>query len=106
MRRIDVYALLLASAAAACAGDEPEPEKPLRLEGVWTIVGHHTPGVAGMSEVDAEDWRGQTLRLTPRRAANLRALLEARRHYERLLESRPAWEVSQGIDCCREGRGT
>jgi hypothetical protein len=38
------------------------------------------------------------------RAANLRALLEARRHYERLLESRPAWEVSQGIDCCREDR--
>jgi len=38
------------------------------------------------------------------RAANLRALLEARRHYERLLESRPAWEVSQAIDCCRGGR--
>lgn len=32
------------------------------------------------------------------RAANLRALLEARSHYERLLAARPAWEVSVG-DC-------
>lgn len=39
------------------------------------------------------------------RAANLLALLEARKHYERLLEARPAWEVSRGNDCCGEGRG-
>jgi hypothetical protein len=29
------------------------------------------------------------------RAANLRALLDARQHYESLLRSFPAWEVSQ-----------
>lgn len=29
------------------------------------------------------------------RAANLKALLEARRHYEALLRSRPGWQVSQ-----------
>lgn len=34
------------------------------------------------------------------RAANLRALLEARAHYESLLSSLPAWEVSQAnCDC-------
>lgn len=30
------------------------------------------------------------------RAANLKALLEARSHYEKLLHTRPKWEVSQG----------
>lgn len=29
------------------------------------------------------------------RAANLKALLDARTHYERLLASQPAWEASQ-----------
>jgi hypothetical protein len=32
------------------------------------------------------------------RAANLEALLAARKHYEALLHSLPAWEVSQGIN--------
>lgn len=32
---------------------------------------------------------------TTDRAANLRALLEARRHYERLLRSLPSWEVNR-----------
>ncbi|MBI1346179.1 hypothetical protein GC163_07800 [bacterium] len=32
------------------------------------------------------------------RAANLKALLEARQHYETLLTAFPAWEVSQGVD--------
>lgn len=30
------------------------------------------------------------------RASNLRALLDARQHYEALLRAFPAWEVSQG----------
>ena len=34
------------------------------------------------------------------RAANLRALLEARQHYEGLLQMLPAWEVSRaGCEC-------
>ena len=70
MRRIAVSVfLLLPLAALACAGARDEPP-PLDLEGVWTVVGHHAPGVAGMSEVDAEDWRGQTVRLTPARAVS------------------------------------
>jgi hypothetical protein len=70
MRRIAVSIfLLLLPAALACAGARDE-EPPLDLEGVWTVVGHHAPGVAGMSEVDAEDWRGQTVRLTPARAVS------------------------------------
>ena len=37
---------------------------------------------------------------TTDRAANLRALLEARRHYEELLRAKPGWEVSQGeVEC-------
>ena len=35
---------------------------------------------------------------TTDRAANLRALLDARRNYERLLHALPSWEVSQGLD--------
>ena len=77
MRRITVSVLpLLLCAALACgeAGDEPAP---LDLEGVWTVVGHHAPGVADMSEVDAEDWRGQMIRLTPARAMTARAHCDA-----------------------------
>lgn len=37
------------------------------------------------------------------RATNLRALLEARAHYERLLESRPGWSVSVAEACCGQG---
>lgn len=32
------------------------------------------------------------------RAANLKALLEARRHYENLLTSLPGWEISRQAD--------
>ena len=32
------------------------------------------------------------------RATNLRALLAARTHYERLLNSLPSWEISQHAD--------
>ncbi len=41
---------------------------------------------------------GSAIGPTADRAANLQTLLDARRHYERLLESLPAWEVSQGVD--------
>lgn len=41
---------------------------------------------------------GAPLGPTADRAANLQALLAARQHYESLLQSLPAWEVSQGID--------
>lgn len=45
---------------------------------------------------------GGTAGMQSDRAANLRALLEARAHYERLLGALPAWEVSQGACGCRE----
>ena len=70
--------LVLPFACLACGNrGESVPDRPLDLEGVWTIVGHHTPGVAAMSEADAEDWRGQTLRLTPSRASTPRAQCDA-----------------------------
>jgi hypothetical protein len=85
MRRVAVSVLLLLPPAAlACAGARDE-EPPLDLEGVWTVVGHHTPGVAAMSEVDAEDWRGQTLRLTPSRASTQRAHCHAPRYAPQLV---------------------
>ncbi len=40
---------------------------------------------------------GPAARMTDR-AANLRALLEARRYYENLLRSLPAWQVSRHED--------
>jgi hypothetical protein len=85
MRRIAVSIfLLLPPAALACAGARDE-EPPLDLEGVWTVVGHHAPGVAGMSEVDAEDWRGQTVRLTPARAVSGGTRCDAPRYTPRLV---------------------
>jgi hypothetical protein len=39
--------------------------------------------------------RGQTTD----RAANLKALLEARAHYEQLLQSLPSWEISRQDSC-------
>ncbi len=35
---------------------------------------------------------------TTDRAANLQALLAARQHYQQLLSTLPAWELSQGVD--------
>ena len=37
------------------------------------------------------------------RAGNLRALLEARAHYQTLLENRPSWNVNQFDSCLNEG---
>jgi hypothetical protein len=68
--------LLLPFAALACRDGRGAPEL-LDLEGVWTIVGHHAPGGAGMSEMDAEDWRGQMIRLTPARATSAGTRCEA-----------------------------
>ena len=39
------------------------------------------------------------------RAVNLQALLAARKHYEALLQSLPAWETSQGEDDSPATRG-
>jgi hypothetical protein len=77
MRRIAVFVFLLFPCAALACRDARDEPKPLDLEGVWSVVGHHAPGVAGMPEADAEDWRGQTLRLTPSRASNPRAHCDA-----------------------------
>ncbi len=76
-RHILPLCVAAAWAAAACARDVPAPAEPLDLEGVWTVVGHHTPGVAALTDADAEDWRGQTLRLTPSSASTPRAHCDA-----------------------------
>lgn len=55
-------------------------------EGKLSALKYAVPGTAGMHSD---------------RAANLRALLEARAHYEGLLRALPAWEVSQASCECR-----
>jgi hypothetical protein len=85
MRRIAVSLFpLLPCAALACGRARDEPP-PLDLEGVWTVVGHHAPGVAGISEVDAEDWRGQTVRLTTARAVSGGSRCDAPRYARHLV---------------------
>jgi len=52
----------------------------LLRDGKLSALRYGTPGEAGASTD---------------RAANLRALLEARAHYQKLLENRPAWITTQ-----------
>jgi hypothetical protein len=85
MRRIALSALLLLPCAALACSDAREEPEPLDLEGVWTIVGHHAPGVAGMSEMAAENWRGRRIRLTPTRAVSGGTPCEAPRYAPRLV---------------------
>jgi hypothetical protein len=87
MRRITVTLLLLLPCPAlACrdVADEPAAE-PVDLEGVWTVVGHHVPGVAGMSEAEAAEWRGRTVRLAPGHAVSQGAQCDAPRYAPRLV---------------------
>jgi hypothetical protein len=85
MRRIAVSVFLLLPCGALACGEARDEPPPLDLEGVWTVIGHHASGVAGMSEVNAEDWRGQTLRLTPVRAVSGGTRCEAPQYARRLL---------------------
>lgn len=34
------------------------------LTGIWTVIGHHMPGISAMTDADAAAWHGQTVRLT------------------------------------------
>lgn len=78
--------LLLPCAALACrdARDEPAVE-PVNLQGVWTVVGHHAPGVAAMSELEAAEWRGRTVRLTAAHAVSEGIGCDAPRYAPRLV---------------------
>jgi hypothetical protein len=42
------------------SGAESSPE----LLGIWTVVGHHVPGVSAMTDADAKARHGSTVRLT------------------------------------------
>ena len=85
MRSILVSVFLLLPCGALACGEKRDEMKPLDLEGVWTVVGHHAPGVAGMSQLDAEDWQGQTVRLTPVRAVSGGARCDAPQYARHLL---------------------
>ncbi len=37
---------------------------PSDLIGIWTVIGHHRPGISAMIDDDAAVWHGQTVRLT------------------------------------------
>jgi heat shock protein HslJ/uncharacterized membrane protein len=60
-----------APAAAPAQGIQPaaSAESP-SLMGIWTVVGHSTPGVAALSEDQARARHGESLRLTRRIAAS------------------------------------
>lgn len=58
-------------------------------EGKLSALNYSTGGAAGR---------------TADRAGNLRALLAARAHYEKLLHALPSWIVSRD-ECCSGGRG-
>lgn len=40
----------------------------LEMTGIWTVIGHHIPGISAMSDADAKTWLGRTVRLTARQA--------------------------------------
>ncbi len=63
--------------AAGCrnADEAPSAEQPMApasvsvaalpdLTGIWTVTGHHIPGISAMSDADAAARHGSTLRLT------------------------------------------
>ncbi len=46
------------------SGDAALPD----LTGIWTVVAHHMPGTAALTEAEATAWHGRTLRLEEREA--------------------------------------
>jgi hypothetical protein len=40
------------------------------LTGIWTVVGHHIPGISAMSDSEATAWHGRTVRLTAKEAVS------------------------------------
>ena len=38
------------------------------MTGIWTVIGHHIPGISAMSDADAKAWLGRTVRLTAKQA--------------------------------------
>ena len=54
-----------APAAAKAVASSPD------LIGIWTVVGHHIPGISAMSDADAKAWRGRTVRLTAKQAISM-----------------------------------
>jgi hypothetical protein len=61
MRQASVFALALL--VAGCGG--AKTAKQQGHDGHWVIVGHHIPGVAGMSEEKALEWHGKAIDLSP-----------------------------------------
>lgn len=41
------------------------------LRGIWTVVGHHIPGISAMSDAEATAWHGRTVRLTATRTISV-----------------------------------
>lgn len=74
-------ATLLLGGGCRKAGEAPPTERatsgsaaslaaspPSGLIGIWTVIGHHLPGISAMSDADAATWHGQTVRLTAAQA--------------------------------------
>ena len=83
--RIASALLVLLFWTPACQKERPAPpvqrsteERPAaadtasvpELTGIWTVIGHHIPGVSAMRNAEAMKWRGRTVRLTEKYATS------------------------------------
>ena len=53
----------VAERSAAPPPASPPAAAVPELAGVWTVVGHRMPGISAMTDSEAKEWHGRTLRL-------------------------------------------
>lgn len=83
---VSAAALLLATSVACRELGQPrEAPPPLDLEGTWTVVGHHAPGVGAMTGAEAERRHGGTVRLMSDRAVAAGSQCDAPRYATRVV---------------------
>jgi hypothetical protein len=76
-----------------------QPPTETQLRGILAQIDLDVTNLLRDGKLAALKYRvGGEVGPTGDRAANLQALLAARRHYEELLRQLPSWEASQGID--------
>ena len=80
-------------APAAEAISRAPPSTISSLNGIWTIVGHHSPGVSATSEAQARARNGESIRLTERVATSSGSSCREPRYATRQV-SADAWLAS------------
>ncbi len=59
-----------AESTTVTPGTESVPASSSELTGIWTVVGHHIPGISAMSDAEAAARHGKSLRLTATQAVS------------------------------------